>query len=539
MSLNKKIPREEEKETSEIISQINKTNKKKPESAITTSEEDSFLYETAFKINCLSKTSCSICSRDISLQIKIICSACTTSTSQFIYCLNCLVGEKHPNHDYYIVDKMNFPLYTLDWPMIDELRLISSIEKYGLDNWGDVSDSMIKRGKVECESHYYTFYFKNKDEKLPQKDNIILKEINSEGRFEINEEILKKNEEIEKKEKECRTLNQGKVPEPTQQNEKSAKNNGRSVIRGNRNRNGESAIQTAGEILGYWPKREEFDIEFLNDAELEIAELEFLDEDSENDKKLKMDVLRVYNLQLDERKLRKDFIVEKNLLDLKRHNNFESKLSKEDREILNFLKPFARFYDYSEFFDLFEGIVLEKNLKQKLYQLKMYQKQGIKTIEDLQKYLEIDNNNNNNNNKSKKILIDGNNNNNVNHQANYEMNLLGERVNRFLKYNNNELFLSTQEQNFIKNFPIPKTTFCDIKAKIDALQINSVENAETEINKVLSQYEIEKKSLKELTHFFVTETTNKLSSNTDINNNSNCTNNIINNTLNNTENIKS
>lgn len=29
MSLNKKIPREEEKETSEIISQINKTNKKK------------------------------------------------------------------------------------------------------------------------------------------------------------------------------------------------------------------------------------------------------------------------------------------------------------------------------------------------------------------------------------------------------------------------------------------------------------------------------------------------------------------------------
>lgn len=533
MSLKKKIPREEEKETSEIISQISKISKKKPEITNNSSEEASFLYDTVFKINCLSKTSCSICSRDISLQIKIICSKCSTSINQFIYCLNCLLGEKHPNHDYYIVDKMNFPLYTLDWPMIDELRLISSIEKYGLDNWGDVSDSMIKRGKVECESHYYTFYFKNKEENLPQKENIILKEINSEGQFEINEEILKKNEELEKKEKEIRTLNQGKVPEPTQQNEKSAKNNGRSVIRGNRNRNGESSIQTAGEILGYWPKREEFDIEFLNDAELEIAELEFLDEDSENDKKLKMDVLRVYNLQLDERKMRKDFIVEKNLLDLKRHNNFESKLSKEDREILNFLKPFARFYDYSEFFDLFEGIVLEKNLKQKLYQLKMYQKQGIKTIEDLQKYLEIDNN------KSKKIVIDGNNSNNLNHQVNYEMNYLGERVNRFLKYNNNELLLSTQEQNFIKNFPIPKTTFCDIKEKIDGLQFNSVESAETEINKVLSQYEIEKKSVKELTNFFLTEATNKLTSNAEINNNSSCTNNIINNTLNGTENIKS
>jgi hypothetical protein len=52
--------------------------------------------------------------------------------------------------------------------------------------------------------------------------------------------------------------------------------------------------------------------------------------------------------------------------------NFERKLSKDDREIYNCLKPFARFVDNSEFYELFEGLVLEKNLRQRLNQLKAY-----------------------------------------------------------------------------------------------------------------------------------------------------------------------
>ena len=496
MSLNKKTQREEDKESSAIMSSFIGDNKKKP---IDNADITDMLFETVFKSNGLTKTQCAICARDISLQIKIICGECSDKNKQYIYCLNCLAQLKHPNHDYYLVDKLNFPLFTLDWTMKDELRLISSIEKCGLDNWGDISDNMINRGKVECESHYYTFYYQSKDVILPKEESVILKSIKADGSFEIDNDRLKRNEEREKNEKEIRTLNQGKVPEPTQVNEKSVKNNGRSVIRGNRNKNGESTVQTAGEILGYWPKRDEFDIEFLNDAELEIAELEFLDEDSENDKKLKMEVLKVYNQQLDERKLRKDFIIQKNLLDLKRQNNFESQLSKEDREILNFLKPFARFYDYSEFFDLYEGIVLEKNLKQKLYQLKMYQKQGLKTVEDIQKYLEIDTNG-----KSKKFNMEL----AQSHPVNYPMSVLGERVNRFLKYGEGEVNLSDNEKKFIKNFPMPISTFCDIKEKVDSINKENKEEKQSEIDKILSQYDIEKKSLEEISMFFKTEVEN-------------------------------
>ena len=42
----------------------------------------------------------------------------------------------------------------------------------------------------------------------------------------------------------------------------------------------------ANSIQGYWPKRFEFDIEYLNEAENDIAELEFLEEDTEEDRKL-------------------------------------------------------------------------------------------------------------------------------------------------------------------------------------------------------------------------------------------------------------
>lgn len=548
MSLGQKKPRNEFQD--EMYSQLTleqMLNKKTNNSQQNTTNNNvnnnnSDLIETCFKTHSISKTLCNICNHDISLQIKIICSECNSISKPFIYCLNCLLELKHPNHDYHIIDKMNFPLFTTSWPMTDELRLISSIEKYGLDNWGDISDNMLNRGKVECESHYYTFYYKDKEHKYPSNDDVILTgETDTNGKFIINPSIQNKNEQIELNEKNQRMLNQGTVPELTQLSDRSVKNNGRSVIRGNRNRNESNIIQSASEILGYWPKREEFDIEFLNDAELEIAELEFLDEDNEHDKKLKMDVLKVYNSQLDERKLRKDFIINKKLLDLKRQNNFESKLSKEDREIFNFLKPFARFYDYSDFFDLYEGLVLEKNLKQKLYQLKTYMKQNIKTVDELQKYLEVDLNQNNILSKNKKNLdysyitssntltnqINNNNSNNHNTLENFKMNLLGERVSRFLKYNSNNLNgmeLSNKDKEFVKELPLPKSTFYDIREKVDECKKNAKninDNKEKdvygEICNLLSQYDIESNTLNEIKKYFEDE----INLETMINNNNN------------------
>lgn len=49
------------------------------------------------------------------------------------------------------------------------------------------------------------------------------------------------------------------------------------------------------ELSGYNVKRQEFDPEYDNDAELLLAEMEFKDTDLEDERELKLRVLRIYS----------------------------------------------------------------------------------------------------------------------------------------------------------------------------------------------------------------------------------------------------
>ena len=52
------------------------------------------------------------------------------------------------------------------------------------------------------------------------------------------------------------------------------------------------------EHSGYNPKRQEFDPEYDNDAELPLAEMEFKEIDTETDRELKLQMLHIYLLRL-------------------------------------------------------------------------------------------------------------------------------------------------------------------------------------------------------------------------------------------------
>lgn len=49
------------------------------------------------------------------------------------------------------------------------------------------------------------------------------------------------------------------------------------------------------EASGYNPKRQEFDTEYDNDAEQWLADMEFKDTDTEDERELKLRVLRIYS----------------------------------------------------------------------------------------------------------------------------------------------------------------------------------------------------------------------------------------------------
>lgn len=71
-------------------------------------------------------------------------------------------------------------------------------------------------------------------------------------------------------------------------------------------------------VVGYMPKRKEFETEYDEEAETWICEMEFTEDDPEEEVKLKRQVLEHYNARIDERIWRKKFVIEWNLLDLKK-----------------------------------------------------------------------------------------------------------------------------------------------------------------------------------------------------------------------------
>lgn len=96
------------------------------------------------------------------------------------------------------------------------------------------------------------------------------------------------------------------------------------------------------------PKRRDFEAEYDNEAELLLAEMEFNDDDTEEEKEMKFNLITIYNHKLTERIRRKEFVITRNLLDLKEQARIEKMRSKEEKEIYNILRVFARFSESAD-----------------------------------------------------------------------------------------------------------------------------------------------------------------------------------------------
>lgn len=117
-------------------------------------------------------------------------------------------------------------------------------------------------------------------------------------------------------------------------------------------------------VVGYMPKRGDFDQEYDNDADTLLADMEFFDDDTPQDIQLKNEVIQLYNARLDERIRRKKFVIERNLLDFKKHQKFERKKTKEEREIINTMKIFARFNTAEAHEKLVNSLIKERLLRE-------------------------------------------------------------------------------------------------------------------------------------------------------------------------------
>lgn len=134
------------------------------------------------------------------------------------------------------------------------------------------------------------------------------------------------------------------------------------------------------EIAGFMPFRKEFETEYDNDAELIVKDMQFSEEDVKMDAELKLAILDIYNNKLDRRNERKKFINDRDLTDFKKQQSLERRRTKEERELFNKMRVFARFQTSQDFDMFMEGLIYEQKLRHRIFQLQEWRRMGVTSL---------------------------------------------------------------------------------------------------------------------------------------------------------------
>ncbi|XP_028115819.1 transcriptional adapter ADA2-like isoform X4 [Camellia sinensis] len=365
---------------------------------------------------------CNYCNKDISGMIRIKCIMCP----DFDLCVECFsVGaELNPhksNHPYRVMDNLSFPLICSDWNADEEILLLEGIEMYGLGNWTEVAEHVGTKSKAQCIDHYNAIYMNSPCFPLPDMSHVMGKnreellamakehgEVNKGfptlGELTVNDELLLS----------ARIKVEDQRKEGSTGQSSSSLTSGAGVVAGNTSTSavkrasqikddhqdikmedrsiGEKKLRTPGEegpsmtrLSGYNPKRREFELEYDHDAEQLLADMEFKESDTDAERELKLRVLRIYLKRLDERKRRKDFVLERNLL---YPDPFEKNLSPEEREICRRYRVFMRFHSKEVHEELLTSIIEEHRIMKIIQDLQEARAAGCRTSAQAEKYIE-------------------------------------------------------------------------------------------------------------------------------------------------------
>ncbi|KZF25432.1 SAGA complex subunit Ada2 [Xylona heveae TC161] len=317
---------------------------------------------------------CDVCSVDITSTVRIRCahSVC----SDYDLCVVCFSsGEASHNHDprthpYQVIEQHSVPIYQEDWGADEELLLLEGAETYGLGSWADIADHIGGyRTKDEVRDHYTQTYIESSKFPLPERaspNDRSLIDLTTREEFQAR----KKRRIEERKEA-------AKAAAPTTPKQKPT-----------------SSVPACHEVQGYMPGRLEFETEFMNEAEETVQHMQFDPGDGVNPRtgetepevELKLTVMDIYNSRLIRRTERKKIIFEHNLLEYRKNTALDKKRTKEERDLLNKAKPFARMMNRQDFDEFCTGLEYEYNLRQAIAQLQEWRNMRIGDLKTGEKY---------------------------------------------------------------------------------------------------------------------------------------------------------
>jgi transcriptional adapter 2-alpha len=102
---------------------------------------------------------------------------------------------------------------------------------------------------------------------------------------------------------------------------------------------------------------------------------------------MKFRLIDIYNQKLSERVRRKEFVVSRGLLDLQEQTRLDRTRTREEKDIRNMLKVFARFTPLDEHERLLQALLKERQLRQRIEQLKEFKRKGFSNLAQVEAQL--------------------------------------------------------------------------------------------------------------------------------------------------------
>uniref|UniRef100_A0A3B5Q5M6 Transcriptional adapter n=1 Tax=Xiphophorus maculatus TaxID=8083 RepID=A0A3B5Q5M6_XIPMA len=147
--------------------------------------------------------------------------------------------------------------------------------------------------------------------------------------------------------------------------------------------------------LGYMPLRDDYEIEYDQDAEKLISGLSVNYDDEDVEIELKRAHVDMYVRKLRERQRRKNIARDYNLVpgflgrdkkDKEKENTPKRKITKEEKEQRVRLRALCQFMAHREFEEFFENMHKERVLRAKVRELQRYRRNGIAHLEESAEY---------------------------------------------------------------------------------------------------------------------------------------------------------
>lgn len=248
--------------------------------------------------------------------------------------------------------------------------LLEGAEIYGLGSWADIADHIGGyRNKDEVRAHYQKIYLDSPNFPLPLRASPQDQQLSDE--LPREEFQARKKRRIEDRKEAARTA------PPAQPKKKPT-----------------ASVPACHEVQGYMPGRLEFETEYANEAEEAVQLMQFDPGDGMNPRtgelepemELKLTVMDIYNTRLTQRAERKKVIFEHNFLDYRKNAALDKKRTKEERDLLNKTKPFARMMNHDNYQEFANSILEEHNLRQAAAQLFEWRNMKINNLREGENY---------------------------------------------------------------------------------------------------------------------------------------------------------